>query len=203
MWIRTGFVAALVAFGVATAALTATQAGSHAADRRSAADSLVAFSEALRDTAHDDRAAHIRAGTEQLRATDGFINGDTCLSGAYYRALYGSDADLRAARDFLDSYMILHSQRLPVGASDSQQLAVALDLLQRYESSPEDADALAAAVSAVTATGAFAAGDVNLSEAVCRLGFALENPTRGWWFVPLTARHEAHRAAGAIRKALS
>src|SRR5437773_2111548 len=127
MKIRTAFVAALVALGIAGGAFTATGSDTRGADRRAAADALAAFQGALRGTTHEYRVAHIKAGTEILRQTRAFVSGDQCVSGAYYAALYGTDADLTAARDWLDSYLILNTRKLKPAKGDAQHLADAIE----------------------------------------------------------------------------
>lgn len=201
MRLRSIILAGVVTLGLAGAALTATGADTRGADRRSVADALASFEDALRGTTHEYRVAHLKAGTEILRQTRAFTDGDACVSGAYYAALYGTDADLKAARDWLDSYLILGTKRLRPVDGDQQRLADAIDLLDRFTKENLTPSEISEALAIVRDTEAFANGDVRVSDAVCHAGLALEKRTRGYWFLPFTARYEARRAANSLRSA--
>ena len=193
---------AFVAFGMATGAFTATDTDTKGADRRAAADALGAFSDALRGVTHEYKQARMQAGTAALRATNGFTNGDRFLTGAYYAALYGRDEDLRSARDWLNSYIIVGSRKFHLSLADASKVNAAIHTLEEFDQANYSPAKLTEALSSVRDAQAFGMGHVNLSDAVNKLGSALERRNRGWWFVPFTARWEARRAANALKASL-
>lgn len=200
MSFRTVMMTAFVALGMATGAFTATD--SSAADRRAAADALAAFSDALRGVTYEYKQARMLAGTAALRNTNGFAHGDRYLTNAYYTALYGRDADLRSARDWLNSYLIVGTRRFRLSTADVQKVWTAIYHLEDFERASYAPSKLTDGLNAVRDTQAFGNKHVNLSDAVNKLGSALEKRRRGWWFMPFTARWDARRAANALRTAL-
>lgn len=200
---KTFLMTAFVAFGMASGAFTATDtAETKAADRRAAADALAAFSDALRGITHEYKQTRMLAGTSALRATNGFTNGDRYLTNAYYTALYGRDQDLRGARDWLNSYLIVGTRRFRLSSGDVGRVYAAIRHLEDFDRDNYAPSKLTEALNAIRDTQAFGYNHVNLSEAVNKIGLGLERRVRGYWFVPFTARWEARRAANALRTAL-
>lgn len=200
---KTFLMTAFVAFGMATGAFTATStADTKAADRRGAADALAAFSDAIRGVTYEYKQARMLAGTASLRATNGFTNGDRYLTNAYYTALYGRDQDLKNARDWLNSYLIVGTRKFRLSATDVQKVYAAIYHLEDFDRGNYAPSKLTEALNAVRDTQAFGYGHVNLSDAVNKIGTGLERRVRGYWFVPFTARWEARRAANALRASL-
>lgn len=202
MSFRTVMMTAFVAFGMASGAFTATGTDTRAADRRSAADALGAFSDALRGETYQYKQSRMLAGTATLRATAGFTSGDRYLTSAYYAALYGRDIDLATARDWLNSFLIVGGRRFRLTATDVQTVNTAISHLEDFDRANYAPSKLTEALNAVRDSQAFAAGHINLSEAVNKLGSALEKRNRGYWYLPFTARFEARRAANALRASL-
>lgn len=199
---KMALMALLVGVGLTTSATASHNDASLATDRRAAANALAAFSDAIRGQTYDYKQARMLAGAEFLRRSPGFARGDRYLTNAYYTALYGRDADLRNARDWLNSFLILNSARFNVGRSDVTRLWSAIYKLMDFQNQNLQPSTLHEALAFVRDSDAFGRGHVKLADAVNKIGTALERRVRGSWWVPFTARFEARRAENAIRDAL-
>lgn len=200
--IKMALIAAVVSFGLLTGAHAQTATDNRAADRRAAANALAAFSDAIRGTTETYKQARMLDGANFLRNSYGFTHGDRYLTNAYYTALYGRDSDLKNARDWLNSYLIIGTYRFRLSTADVQKTWSAIYKLMNFESQNLNPSELTEALNLVRDTEAFGRGHVKMAEAVNRLGSALEKRTRGYWWMPLTARFEARRAQNTLRDAL-
>lgn len=199
---KMALMALLMGLGLTTSAMAAHNDASLATDRRAAANALAAFSDAIRGQTNDYKQARMLAGAEFLRKSPGFTRGDRYLTNAYYTALYGRDSDLRNARDWLHSFLILNSARFAVGRQDVSRLWSAIYKLMDFQKQDLQPSALHEALGFVRDSDAFGRGHVRLAEAVNKIGTALERRSRGTWWLPFTARFDARRAENAIRDAL-
>jgi hypothetical protein len=200
--VKMALMVALVGFGLTTGAIAQTSADSRATDRRAAANALAAFSDALRGETNTYKQARMLAGAEFLRQSPGFIAGNRYLTNAYYTALYGRDSDIRSARDWLNSFLIVGSYRFRIMNQDTAKVWAAIYKLMDFENQALQPSTLTEALNSVRDTAAFGNGHVRLAEAVNRIGSALEKRNRGSWWIPFTARFDARRAQNALREAL-
>jgi hypothetical protein len=194
---------AAVALTLASVAGATHNTSQSASDRRAVANALVAFADALRTTDYWTRQTRTTDGTNLLAGTQGFADGNSYITNAYNDALWVSESGLKSARNWLNSYLILYSYRFYVSSADKDLLRKADRCLydfNRYNYGPSK---LKEAFGYVRDTNAFGRKHFKLSTAVNQLGWALEKRTRGYWWLPGTARYDANRARNAIRDVLS